>query len=50
MRAVIRWIFYENSSHSHEWRYRPDGTNQHLVRSILAIRDQGGVALSTGEK
>jgi predicted dehydrogenase len=26
------------------------GTNQHLVRSILAIREQGGVALSTGEK
>jgi predicted dehydrogenase len=24
------------------------GTNQHLVRSILAIRDQGGVALSKG--
>src|ERR1051326_5519530 len=26
------------------------GTNQHLVRSILAIREQGGVALSSGEK
>jgi len=26
------------------------GTNQHLVRSILAIREQGGVTLSTGEK
>ena len=24
------------------------GTNQHLVRSILAIREQGGVALSNG--
>jgi predicted dehydrogenase len=26
------------------------GTNQHLVRSILAIREQGGVALTSGEK
>jgi predicted dehydrogenase len=26
------------------------GTNQHLVRSILAIRAQGGVALSGGER
>lgn len=26
------------------------GYNQHLVRSILAIRDQGGVLLSSGEK
>ncbi|MCQ8783473.1 Gfo/Idh/MocA family protein [Mangrovibrevibacter kandeliae] len=26
------------------------GYNQHLVRSVLAIRDQGGVALSTGER
>lgn len=25
------------------------GTNQHLIRSILAIRDQGGVALSNGD-
>src|SRR5262245_8486925 len=25
------------------------GTNQHLVRSILAIRAQGGVALSNGD-
>ncbi|MBX7256605.1 MAG: Gfo/Idh/MocA family oxidoreductase [Candidatus Hydrogenedentes bacterium] len=25
------------------------GTNQHLVRSILAIRNQGGVAISDGE-
>jgi predicted dehydrogenase len=25
------------------------GTNQHLVRSILAIREQGGVALGAGE-
>ncbi|NQU76581.1 MAG: Gfo/Idh/MocA family oxidoreductase, partial [Planctomycetes bacterium] len=25
------------------------GTNQHLVRSILAIRDQGGVRVSDGE-
>ena len=26
------------------------GTNQHLVRSILAIRNQGGVPLSSGER
>ncbi len=26
------------------------GTNQHLVRSILAIRDQGGVLLSNGDR
>src|SRR5919112_4954131 len=26
------------------------GTNQHLVRSILAIRAQGGVTLSNGDK
>jgi len=26
------------------------GYNQHLVRSILAIREQGGVALSSGDK
>lgn len=26
------------------------GTNQHLVRSILAIRKQGGVALSNGDR
>ncbi len=26
------------------------GTNQHLIRSIVAIRDQGGVALGNGEK
>ncbi|MBB3950180.1 Gfo/Idh/MocA family protein [Aureimonas jatrophae] len=26
------------------------GYNQHLVRSVLAIRDQGGVQLSTGER
>ena len=26
------------------------GTNQHLIRSILAIRDQGGIAISPGEK
>lgn len=26
------------------------GTNQHLVRSILAIREQGGVQLSSGER
>ena len=25
------------------------GTHQHLVRSILAIRDQGGVTLPGGE-
>ena len=25
------------------------GTNQHLIRSILAIREQGGVLLSNGE-
>src|ERR1041384_4812727 len=25
------------------------GTNQHLVRSILAIREQGGVALPNGD-
>lgn len=25
------------------------GTNQHLIRSILAIRDQGGVALANGD-
>src|ERR1700704_601484 len=26
------------------------GTNQHLVRSVLAIRDQGGVALADGSR
>ena len=26
------------------------GTNQHLVRSILAIRKEGGVALSNGDR
>src|SRR5687768_2767983 len=26
------------------------GYNQHLVRSILAIRDQGGIALSNGDR
>jgi predicted dehydrogenase len=26
------------------------GTNQHLIRSIVAIRDQGGVALPDGDK
>src|SRR5687767_7361451 len=26
------------------------GTNQHLIRSILAIRQQGGVALSNGDR
>ena len=26
------------------------GYNQHLVRSILAIRDQGGVTLSNGDR
>ncbi|PLR92012.1 Gfo/Idh/MocA family protein [Bacillus sp. T33-2] len=26
------------------------GTNQHLVRSIVAIREQGGVALSNGDR
>ena len=26
------------------------GTNQHLIRSILAIRDQGGVALANGDQ
>src|SRR6185295_2782906 len=26
------------------------GYNQHLVRSICAIRDQGGVALSNGDR
>src|SRR5688500_5913657 len=26
------------------------GYNQHLVRSILAIRDQGGVALGSGRR
>ena len=26
------------------------GTNQHLIRSILAIREQGGVALSNGDR
>ena len=25
------------------------GTNQHLIRSVLAIRDQGGVALANGD-
>src|SRR5689334_24228168 len=25
------------------------GTNQHLIRSILAIRDQGGVPLANGD-
>src|SRR3954469_12655554 len=26
------------------------GMNQHLIRSILAIRDQGGVTLANGDK
>ncbi|MGZ5888345.1 MAG: Gfo/Idh/MocA family protein, partial [Ramlibacter sp.] len=26
------------------------GMNQHLIRSIVAIRNQGGVALSNGDK
>lgn len=26
------------------------GYNQHLVRSVLAIRDQGGVLLKNGER
>ena len=26
------------------------GTNQHLVRSILAIREQGGVTLANGDR
>ena len=26
------------------------GYNQHLVRSIVAIRDQGGVTLSNGDR
>ena len=26
------------------------GTNQHLIRSILAIREQGGVVLSNGDR
>ena len=26
------------------------GTNQHLIRSILAIREQGGVALKNGDR
>ena len=26
------------------------GTNQHLIRSIVAIRDQGGVALANGDR
>ena len=26
------------------------GMNQHLIRSILAIRDQGGVTLCNGDK
>src|SRR6516162_6251834 len=26
------------------------GMNQHLIRSILAIRDQGGVTLSNGDR
>lgn len=26
------------------------GYNQHLVRSVLAIRDQGGVVLKSGER
>ncbi|HRK78397.1 MAG TPA: hypothetical protein PLQ95_07640, partial [Thiobacillus sp.] len=26
------------------------GTNQHLVRSIVAIRQQGGVALADGRR
>ena len=26
------------------------GMNQHLIRSIVAIRDQGGVTLSNGDK
>ena len=26
------------------------GTNQHLIRSIVAIRNQGGVTLSNGDK
>ena len=26
------------------------GLNQHLIRSIVAIRDQGGVLLSNGDR
>ena len=26
------------------------GTNQHLIRSIIAIRDQGGVVLANGDR
>jgi len=26
------------------------GMNQHLIRSIVAIRDQGGVVLSSGDR
>src|SRR3989442_3350943 len=26
------------------------GTNQHLIRSIVAIRDQGGVELANGDR
>ena len=26
------------------------GMNQHLIRSIVAIRDQGGVALANGDR
>ena len=26
------------------------GLNQHLIRSIIAIRDQGGVLLSNGDR
>ncbi len=26
------------------------GTNQHLIRSVLAIRDQGGLPLSDGSR
>ncbi|MDB5844967.1 MAG: afr, partial [Polaromonas sp.] len=26
------------------------GMNQHLIRSIIAIRNQGGVTLSNGDK
>ena len=26
------------------------GTNQHLIRSVLAIRDQGGLLLSDGSR
>ncbi len=33
----------------HEWCYRTDGPYQHLIRSILAIREQGGLRLVNGE-